>query len=341
MFGSRMEVTVPLELKEATQDLHMLRTLLPQLETQLPDPDAELMEDPVLELNRRQKWPKSQPKGQGKQGGKGNRQGPNPPSFSSWSNDATEQNTRDSRRPQRRPRDTQDTDVSKQMAEMKSTLGMLTTLVLRQEIQQGISKQDTSFVLFLDTRGPRNLATSLYKMGETWHATKRDHPDRLTAPMRVILFQHLLEAVLTKFKAMTETPSARSTAQNMGLLLKDGTTVPALKWDQATRQHIQDTSLEPLETNEIKDALEELIVLSSKFLVITRFHGMRKLTEEYASQTLGMFLEIGMRTPDAHAAWNHLHRLQQSAAWQAAGVFLRHERLHMSSLAKRVAALSK
>ena len=223
--------------------------------------------------------------------------------------------------------------LEKQLAEMKSTLGMPTTLVIRQEIQQGISKQDTSFVLFLDTRGPHNLATSLYKMGETWHATKRDHPDRLTAPTRVILFQHLLEAVLNKFKAMTETPSARSTAQNLGLLLKNGTAVPALKWDQTTRQHIQDTSLEPMETKDVKDALEELIVLSTKFLVITRFHGMRKLTEEYASQTLGMFLEIGVRTPEAHAAWNHLHRLQQSAAWQAAGVFLRHERLHMSSLA--------
>ncbi|OLP88858.1 hypothetical protein AK812_SmicGene29726 [Symbiodinium microadriaticum] len=307
-------VTVPLELKEATQDLNMLRALLPQLETQTQDQDEERVTDPSLEPNRRPKWPKSHPKGHGKQG--------------------------DGAKHQRLQVATETYEghpghgcLEKQLAEMKSTLGMPTTLVIRQEIQQGISKQDTSFVLFLDTRGPHNLATSLYKMGETWHATKRDHPDRLTAPTRVILFQHLLEAVLNKFKAMTETPSARSTAQNLGLLLKNGTAVPALKWDQTTRQHIQDTSLEPMETKDVKDALEELIVLSTKFLVITRFHGMRKLTEEYASQTLGMFLEIGVRTPEAHAAWNHLHRLQQSAAWQAAGVFLRHERLHMSSLA--------
>ncbi|CAE7309844.1 unnamed protein product [Symbiodinium sp. KB8] len=303
------KVTVPLELKEATQDLNMLRALLPQLETQTQDQDEERVTDPSLEPNRRPKWPKSHPKGDG---AKHQRLQVATETYEGHPGHGC---------------------LEKQLAEMKSTLGMPTTLVIRQEIQQGISKQDTSFVLFLDTRGPHNLATSLYKMGETWHATKRDHPDRLTAPTRVILFQHLLEAVLNKFKAMTETPSARSTAQNLGLLLKNGTAVPALKWDQTTRQHIQDTSLEPMETKDVKDALEELIVLSTKFLVITRFHGMRKLTEEYASQTLGMFLEIGVRTPEAHAAWNHLHRLQQSAAWQAAGVFLRHERLHMSSLA--------
>ena len=332
MFGSRMEVTVPLELKEATQELHMLKALMPQLGQQ--DFDEELVTDPTSSGGRQPKWPKSHQKGQGKQGGKGDRQGAHQPSTTSWPREAMI-------RPPRRPRDQEGSDVTKQLAEMRSTLGMLTTLVLRQEIQQSIGKQDTAFVLFIDTRGPKNLATGLCKMGKTWQTTKRDHPDRLTAPMRAILFQHLLETVLQRFKDMTDSPSARSTAQNLGLLMPNGTTVPALKWDPANRQHVPDTTLETMETQAIQEALEELIALSTKHLVIHRFHGMRKLSEEYTSPTLGMFLEIGMRTPEAHATWNHLHRLQQSAAWQAAGVFLRHERMSMSALAKRVAALSK
>ncbi|CAE7827460.1 unnamed protein product [Symbiodinium sp. CCMP2456] len=331
VFGSRMEVTIPLELREATQDLHMLRTLLPQPESQ----EIELLADPTSDADRQPKWPRSHPKGYGRHGGKGNRQGTQPTSTGSWSNEQAHQTARDSGKPPRRQRETSDKDLAKQLAEMKSSLGMLATLVLRQEIQQNVSKQDTSFVLFLDTRGPHNIATSLYKMGETWVNTKREHPERLKAPLRVILFQHLIEVVLHKFKAMTDSPSSRSTAQNLGLLMGDGINVPALKWDPETRQHVQDTMVEPIATTTIKEALEELLVLCTKTLVIARFHGMRKLSEEYAAPTLGMFLEIGMRTPEAHAAWNHLHRLQQSASWKAAGVFLRHERLHMSALAKK------
>ncbi|CAE7401839.1 eff [Symbiodinium sp. CCMP2456] len=313
-----MEVSIPLELREATQDLHMLRALLPQTESQ----EVELLADPTSDMDRQPKWPRSHPKGYGRQGGKGNRQGAQPPSTGSWSHESTLQAARDSGKPPRRQRETSDKDLAKQLAEMKSSLGMLTTLVIRQEIQQNVSKQDTSFVLFLDTRGPHNIATSLYKMGETWVNTKRDHPERLHAPLRVILFQHLIEVVLNKFKAMIDSPSSRSTAQNLGLLMGDGINVPALKWDPETRQHVQDPALEPQTITAIKEALEELMVLCTKTLVIARFHGMRKLSEEYAAPTLGMFLEIGMRTPEAQSAWNHLHRLQQSASWKAAGVFL-------------------
>ena len=70
-------------------------------------------------------------------------------------------------------------------------------------------------------------------------------------------------------------------------------------------------------------ALKELIVLCAKDFVQTRFHGMRKLSAEYSSPTLGMFLEVGLRTPEVNSAWNLFHQLQQFAAWKAAGVFLK------------------
>ena len=81
--------------------------------------------------------------------------------------------------------------------------------------------------------------------------------------------------------------------------------------------------------------------VGAKDRVVARFHGMRKLSEEYTSPTLGMFLEVGLRTQEAQEFWNLLHRLSQSAVWMVAGCYLRHERLHLSALAKRLAAVSR
>ncbi|CAE7942990.1 eff [Symbiodinium necroappetens] len=220
-------------------------------------------------------------------------------------------------------------------------VSMLTTLVLRQEVQMNIYKQDTAFVLFVGSQGPGNLAQSLYGIGETWRQTKEHKPEQVKAPMRVIMFQHVLETVATKFQEMMATPSSRSTAQHMGFLLQDGVSIPALKWDPTTKQLIRDDKVEPLNVTEIKEALQNLLVLSSKDRVINRFHGMRKLSEEYKAPSLGMFLEIGVRTAEASEAWQLLHRFQQSAAWQAASLFMRHERMTMSALAKRLAALTR
>ena len=53
---------------------------------------------------------------------------------------------------------------------------MISTLVLRQESQQTIHHQDTGFMLFIQTSAPRNIAQSLYQIGQTWQSTKRGQP---------------------------------------------------------------------------------------------------------------------------------------------------------------------
>ena len=189
----------------------------------------------------------------------------------------------------------------KQLAELKA-INMLTTLVLRQEVQLNIHKQDTAYVLFLNTQGQDSMAGSLFHIGAQWHKTK-------------------------------------SQAQAMGYLRPDGK-IPGLRWDPQERQHVLDDRVEALPREEIEEALKELMVLSSKDYVISRFHGMRKLTEEFRSPTVGMFLELGMRTEAANRTRQLLHRLCQSGAWLSAGCYLRHERMQLSALAKRLSNLS-
>ncbi|CAE7936262.1 unnamed protein product, partial [Symbiodinium necroappetens] len=228
---------------------------------------------------------------------------------------------------------------AKQLAELKAIISMLTTLVLRQEIQLSVSRQDTAYVVFIKTQGQDNLAQSLYCIGDQWHQMKQSSPEKLKAPMRAVLFQHFVETIKLRFHQMLASPSSRSQAQELGLISAKDPLIPGLRWDPAAKTHVQEDRIEPLRPEEITASLDRLLILASKEFVVTRFHGMRKLSEEYTSPTLGMFLEIGNRTSEAQEAWELLHKLTQSAAWMAGGCYLRHERLQLSALAKRLALI--
>lgn len=347
MFGTfRPEEPVPTELQAATQDLDMLKALLPAAMNLQQFQYHQSMETEEQEDTdqRPQKWQKPGPKG-APQGGKGRRHNPQGSRYSnSWRN-----NDWGSHRPQdqetwapRSSRTTpQDADQHKQMAELKAIVSMLSTLVLRQEVQMNVSRQDTAYVIFIQTHNADSLAMSLFRIGEQWRQTKIEKPEQLKAPMRVVMFQHFILTVKERFAQMTTSPSAKSKARELGYMLEKEDLIPGLKWDHSEKKHILDDKAEPLSMEDVLKALDRLLVLSAGTLVISRFHGMRKLSEEYTSPTLGMFLEIGMRTSEAQEAWSLLHRLSGSAAWMAASCYLRHERMQMSALAKRLATVTK
>ncbi|CAE7893498.1 hypothetical protein AK812_SmicGene24821 [Symbiodinium microadriaticum] len=342
MFGTFSgEIPVPSELREATQELDTLKALLPSL----PQTFAMDLEEPEGD-HRPPKWQKPGPKG-APNGGKGKRQQlpRGPRSSNSWrDNEWQGQNppTQWNWEPRRSGWTSQQEDAqAKQLAELKAIISMLTTLVLRQEIQLSVSRQDTAYVVFIKTQGQNNLAQSLYSIGDQWHQMKQSSPEKLRAPMRSVLFQHFIETIKLRFHQMLASPSSRSQAQELGLISAKDSLIPGLRWDPTAKTHVQEDRIEPLRPEEITASLDRLLILASKEFVVTRFHGMRKLAEEYTSPTLGMFLEIGNRTNEAQEAWELLHKLTQSAVWMAGGCYLRHERLQLSALAKRLAAVSK
>ena len=294
MFDSRMEIRVPDELRAATQDLNLIKSLLPSL---------NMTDDFAMDVDREEFQLEDQESNQG-------------------GNDLLKQQ-------------------GKQIAELKAIVGMLTTLILRQEVQLNISKQDTSYVVFINTKEPQSLAHTLHGVGVQWHKLKQEAPDQITSPMRIVMFQHFIEVVQTRFLRMLESPSSKSKPIELGFMQEKDGKIPGLRWDPAKGQHILDSQIEALSPEEVKGNLSRLLVLCAKDRVVARFHGMRKLSEEYTSPTLGMFLEVGLRTQEAQEFWNLLHRLSQSAVWMVAGCYLRHERLHLSALAKRLAAVSR
>ena len=234
-----------------------------------------------------------------------------------------------------------DKSDQKELEELRVMLGMVTTLLLRHEVQLNINRLDTGFMIFLQTTTPNSIAHTTFQIGNRWKDAKQNDPSSLSQPMRVVIFQHLLTVVKERFKAMLHSPSSRSKASDLGWISSSGKEVYGLRWNPANKQHEKDHMLPTLTPEEIETALTELIALAAKPLVIHRYHATRQLAEQYASPTLAMMLEVGNRADDAQAAWRHLHRLSQSAVWAAAGCYMRHERLKMGALAQKLARLMK
>ena len=144
-----------------------------------------------------------------------------------------------------------------------------------------------------------------------------------------------------RMQKMMETPSSRSTAVSLGWLTEDEKAITGLRWNPESRTHVRDEQIKPIEIQEVKEALEELVVLVKEPMVVARYHATRPLSEQYQSPNLTMLMEIGLRTEQSHQAWKHLHKLKQSAVWVAAGAFMRQERIQRSPLAQKLAALIK
>ena len=151
------------------------------------------------------------------------------------------------------------------------------------------------FVIFLKTDVPDSLATTTYVLGQKWHETKSATPEKLEAPMRAILFQHLVKTVMDRFEKMVGCPSARSKAVGLGWLSEDETQILGVRWDAENHQHVKDPEVTPLSIAVVREALQELVAMSTRPLVVTRYHATRKLAEQYTSPTLTMLLEVGNR----------------------------------------------
>ncbi|CAE6921908.1 usp-46, partial [Symbiodinium sp. CCMP2456] len=178
----------------------------------------------------------------------------------------------------------------------QAALRMIAKLVIRHEHQIMIGRQDSGFVVFIQTGVPESLAKTTHMMAQSWHNMKANTPEKLTSPMRVILFQHLVKTVAAQFEKMLQTPSSRSSAIEMGLLNKNEDAIPGLRWDAEQRKHVEDPEVAQVPITTVREALQEILLLCTKPLVIARYHATRKLAAEYQGPTLTMMLEVGMRT---------------------------------------------
>ena len=170
------------ELAQATSELDMIRALTPTSQatpaapatsTEAPAPVPDQAMDASDKSSTRARTEDSDNKGKdrqakwsrlaskGNQQGRGKGQSQNSSKWENWSN------WKD-----------QDKDKS-DLNQLKQHVDMLTTLVLRQEHQLMINRQDTSYIIFIRTDVTPSLAVTSFNIGQSWKQAKTSNPESL------------------------------------------------------------------------------------------------------------------------------------------------------------------
>ena len=339
------------KLEEATQELRLLETLVPQGAVGFPSfksPGARDMEVDLQDQHHREddqdadrppKWQKPESKGQGGRGKGQNQRQPAKPFGKSWGNQHSSHSDRWAQEADSWTTDSRQGNMQKELQQLRTRVDLLTTLLLRHDNQLAILRLDTAFMLFIRTDAKGNLAALLYQTGLKWKQAKEQDPTKLESPMRVVLVQALLSTVASRFEQLMATQETRANAIQLGWLNEDATLLHNMKWDSEAKKHVINPMGNSLDPKKALSMVKELVILCKADLVVNRFHATRPITQEIESSVLPMMLDVGLRSQEADKAWLLLKDLCGSAIWLAAGVNMRPDRLQRGPLAQRLALL--
>ena len=208
-------------------------------------------------------------------------------------------------------------------------------LVLRHEDQHNISRLETGFILFCQTKGMLSMVPDMFKATTVWQKAKAEHQQELTLSLRATLLQRFTSVWLQRLEACVATEEAKAQAVEMMILREDGT-VPYLQYNKTAMKLMIKEDREPMDFDEVRRIIKELGDLALLPLTILRFHPLRKLVEEYQGDILPMTLQLGLRTPEADRCWQHCSRLAHSGACRAVAMTMRGEKLGRTGLAVHI-----
>ena len=266
-------------LAEATEELRLIESLAPagsagfgsrttrretaqpregvesaeQWELPTPDQDRDKEKD-----DRPSKWRRPDAKGPG---GRGKGRNGNGAKDKTYENSSWEQQQGHWETHPRHWEDHRAEGQLKELRQLRQSVDLLTTLVLRHDNQLTINAQDTAYMIFVRTDIPGNLAAILYEAGQAWNAIKEATPEKLSAPMRIILMQKLLSVVLQRLTQIMEPGDKQEQAKQLGWLSADGKDMHAMRWDPERKRHVLNPAIPATSVDTIKEALTEMIVL--------------------------------------------------------------------------------
>ena len=225
-------------------------------------------------------------------------------------------------------------DASKN-AEVVELCYAMAQLVLCHEDQRNISRLESGFILFCQTKGMLSMVPDMFKATTVWQQTKAAKPQEITLSLRSTLLQRFTTIWLQRLEACVATEEAKKEAVAMMILKEDGT-VPYLQYNRTEMKLMIKEDREPLDFDEARRIIKELGDLALLPLAILRFHPLRKLVEEYQGDILPITLQLGLRTPEADRCWQHCSRLAHSGVCRAVAMTMRGEKLGRTGLAVHI-----
>ncbi|CAE6916579.1 unnamed protein product [Symbiodinium sp. CCMP2592] len=240
---------------------------------------------------------------------------------------------------------------TKRERELRELVRELVRLVLRQADTLSYLQMDLGFMVFLKTTMQPHLpeedatqakqwavVTDLYQAAEKWHAMKQADPNSINATLRTTLVHCLVQALLERVSALESNTEDLARLEKLGLM--EGDKFLYLKWNGELRRHEKSTQ-EPLT---LAQAKTYLLLIKNHLIfprVILRFHALRKLTPNMASDVVPFTLEIHNRCRESQEVYLAFERMSYKAVWHLVGGTVRPSKLGRGPLEKAVEEAAK
>ena len=186
-------------------------------------------------------------------------------------------------------------------------------------------------MMFLQAQGMLSLVADLYQVAQVWKKAREDAPETINLPLRVVMFKHIIDVLLSRLEACQATEASLQEAQQM-LVLDEHHNIPYLEWNPKEKKLQVKRDKEALPLTEAVRILQDLQKLVLLPLVIMRFHSTRKLVKEHKGEVLPMMLQVGYRTQEAQLAWTHMSRLTHSGLFRTCALTMRAEKMGRNAL---------
>ncbi|CAE7238307.1 PKAR [Symbiodinium sp. CCMP2592] len=226
--------------------------------------------------------------------------------------------------------------VASQSAAGGLTLTSLARIVLRQDEELRVIKQDHSLVLWLKA-GADSFMPFFHQTTMQFRKKQEEAPDWSPGwqPLRTVMALAMIRELATRMEAAMKDESLRKTVAEKGWLDGQGNW-RYQGWNPRLGCLEEDKDRQPLATDALKLRLEE-IYAALEGETVTHFKCTRRLTETMESQAV-FKMDISTRC-EGITAWNKLLEVQGNSVWQLVGVAYRKESLKDSPAIQKLREL--
>ena len=227
------------------------------------------------------------------------------------------------------------------MEKLREMIRHLARLALRLEDAMSICNLDNEFILFFQTgSNPWSITKPLFETAADWKARKESDPSSLSQPLRSVLFYCVWTSLLTQLRKMEEASESSFINEVKGRGLTEDNSWLYLKWDNQAKKHVKDAQ-ESLEHVTTVQLVQQIMLLCAYPDTIGRFHALRPLTSNLASDVIPFMLTLQNRTQESHQLYTCIRRLCRNSSTHLVGMTLRPSRLGRSPLAQQIDRLLK
>ena len=237
------------------------------------------------------------------------------------------------RRPAEQHQRARATPGSKTQQPTDGLVTSLARLVLKQEEELQVLKQDHSLIMFMRA-GSDSVLNLLYCTATLYRQKQAASPTwgAQFQPPRTVLALALFRELASRIDHVWSDKDRLKEVQSMGWLDTSLHWKYQL-WNPTLKCLQEDKERKPVPNEEMKQLLEQLYA-ALKGPVVTRFHCTRKLTETMESQAT-FFFDLSTRGA-GQQAWDLMMKLQGSCVLQLVGVAYKNAGLRRGPMAEKI-----